>query len=94
MEDSGTSELEYEPSEGEDTENDTEDKAEEDVSMESITDMSTNASLILNASFNIPGHSAYDDVMLKADLSKGRRVMTNQIIVFIVENFKQNSHGI
>lgn len=33
--------------------------------------MSTDVSLILNASFNVPGNSACHDAILKADLSKG-----------------------
>lgn len=71
MEESGTSGSEYEPSEGEDTEDDSEDEAKEDNSMEDITDISTDASIVLNASFNVPGNSACDDATLKADLSKG-----------------------
>lgn len=77
MKESGTSESEYEPSEGEDTEDETEndsedeeDKAEKD-SVEDVTDRSTDVSLVLHASFNVPRNSACDDIELKADLSKG-----------------------
>lgn len=74
LEKSYISESEYEPSEGEDTEDDSEneDESEKINSMESTPAISsTDVSLVLNASFNIPGNSACDDAILKADLSKG-----------------------
>jgi len=72
LEKSYISESEYEPSEGEDTADDSEneDESEKSNSLESTAISSTDVSL-LNASFNIPGNSACDDAILKADLSKG-----------------------
>ncbi|KAK4883972.1 hypothetical protein RN001_000243 [Aquatica leii] len=59
---SDLSESEYEPSEGEDTDDDSDDEAHDEhiaskngtISPENVTDISAEASLILNASFNMP----------------------------------------
>lgn len=65
MKESGASESEYEPSEGEDTEEETENDSEDEEdkagkdSVEDVTDRSTDVSLVLHASFNVPGNSFF-----------------------------------